>query len=137
MAPLLSRSLPPLLVAVHVVLLVWAVVGLVEWCSPTVPWPRVSNLLFPRWLLLWHWLAVLLAAVIFLVGFFARWTFTPKAMVAAYSLMALVCVVETFWFLTHPWRFAAMALEFLAYVAISLALHRMPRLTARFAGKNS
>lgn len=134
MGVFLSRCLPPVLVLVHAGLLVWAVAGLAEWLAPQVPWPRVSNGLFPRWLLLLHWIAVLLAAAIFLVGYAVRWRLTPKAMIPAYGLMAVVCVIETFWFLQHPLRFVAMALEFSAYVVIPIALHRVTSLAARFSG---
>lgn len=134
MRTFLTRSLPPVLVLVHVALLLWAVVGLAEWLSPAVPWPRLSNVLFPRWLLLLHWTAVLLAAAIFLGGYAARWRFTPKAMIPAYALMAAVCVIETFWFLQHPLRFVAMALEFSAYIVIPIALHRVAGLAAHFSG---
>jgi hypothetical protein len=37
--------------------------------------------------------------------------------------MGAVCVVETFWFLTSPGRFVAMALEFAAYISIVVMLH--------------
>jgi len=134
MGPLLSRSLPLILVLVHVALLLWAVSGLIEWFVPIVPWPRLSNVLFPQWLLLLHWLAVLLAATVLLIGYVTRWPLTPKAMIPAYALMAVVCVIETFWFLTHSLRFVAMALEFCAYIVIPVALHRVPSLVARFAG---
>lgn len=132
MRSFLSRLLPPLLLVVHFALLLWALVGLAEWFVASVPWPRLSNVLFPQWLLLWHWLAILAASAIFLGGYFRCWPFTPKAMVPAYAMMAAVCVVETFGFLTHPLRFVAMALEFSAYIGISIALRRVPSFVARF-----
>ena len=42
-----------------------------EWLLPVVPWPLVSNPAFPPWLLLVHWLAVLVGAIAFLGGYFA------------------------------------------------------------------
>lgn len=133
MREILSRSLPPLLLCLHAALLVWALAGWSEWLMPRVPWPEVSNPLFPRWLLLFHWSAVLIAAVLFLVGYLARWKRTPAAMIGAYACMAAVCVVETFFFLEHPLRFAALLAELTAYLAILLALFRLPSFVARFA----
>jgi hypothetical protein len=128
----LNRLLPPLLVALHALLLGWALVGLVEWVLPEVPWPAVSNALFPRWLLLLHWLSVLGASVLFLAGYFLRWQRAPVLLIPAYAFMAAVCAVETFFFLTHPLRYVALVLEYLAYVLIPLALFRLPRFVRHF-----
>lgn len=115
---LLSSLLGPLLLVVHAGLLAWALIGLIEWVLPSVAWQRVSNPLFPRWLLLGHWLAVLVGASVFLVGYLRRWPGTPRAVAAAYVPMAVVCAIETFGYLTHPGRFIAMAAEYTAYLAI-------------------
>jgi hypothetical protein len=137
MASLLNRLLPPLLVLVHAALLVWALVGLIEWFALSVPWPIVSNALFPRWLLLVHWLAVLIASFVFLSGYALRWSDTPRAMAPAYSFMAVVCAIETFGFLTHSLRFVAMAFEYATYVLILIALHLLPGFTARFIPRSA
>jgi hypothetical protein len=131
--PSADRALTALLLSLHVGLFVWALAGWSEWLLPAVPWPAVSNPLFPRWLLFAHWSAVLLAATLFLGGYRARWRRTPAAMIPAYAFMAAVCLVETFFFLVHPLRFVALALELVAYVAIPVALHRLPSFVARFA----
>lgn len=120
------------LLAIHVGLLAWALVGLAEWTMGSVPWPAVSNPLFPRWLLLVHWLSVVAAALALLAGYARRWPGTPTALAAAYLLMAAVCAIETFGYLTHRMRFAAMAAEYAAYVLILLALWRAPALARRF-----
>lgn len=129
---LLDRLLPPFLVGLHAVLLGWAAVGLVEWLASDVPWPAVANELFPRWLLLPHWLAVLGASAVFLVGYVRRWPGTPLLLIPAYGFMAVVCAVETLYFLTHPLRHVAMMLEFAAYVLIPVALYRAPSLVRHF-----
>jgi len=128
----LQRLVAPVLVALHGGLLAWAVVGLAEWLATSVPWAPVSNPLFPRWVLLLHWLAVLGAAGVFLGGYFSRWPGTPYAMIPAYAFMAAVCFIETFWFLEHPYRYHAFVVEIILYIAIPLALFRLPPLAARF-----
>jgi hypothetical protein len=130
--PVLDRLLPPFFVGLHALLLSWAAVGLAELIVVEVPWPAVTNPLFPRWLLLPHWLAVLGASALFLFGYFLRWQKTPALLIAAYAFMAAICAVETFFFLTHPLRYVAMLLEYLAYVLILLALNRVPSFLRQF-----
>jgi hypothetical protein len=130
--PVLDRLLPPLFVGLHALLFSWAAVGLAEWIVVEVPWPAITNPLFPRWLLLPHWLAVLGASALFLLGYTRRWQKTPALLIPAYAFMAAICAVETFFFLTHSLRYVAMVLEYVAYVLILLALYRVPRFVRRF-----
>lgn len=113
-----------LLLLVHAFLVVWAVAGLADWLLPRTPWPEVSNPLFPRSVLLLQWLFILATAGVFLVGFAFRWPLMPAATAVGYLAMASLCAVETFGYLEHRWRFAAMALEYATYVAILLFLFR-------------
>jgi heme A synthase len=110
------------LVAVHIFLAGWSVGGFIELLTPKVPWKPFSNPEFPKWVLLFHWGTILFAAGIFLFGYFTRWKLTPHVMVVAYGLMAVVCVVETFGFMTSKYKYIAMALEYIAYIAILLLL---------------
>lgn len=125
--------MPVLLIVVHVILFSWATIGMAEWLLPEVPWPLVSNPAFPRWLLLMHWLAVFSGAITFLGGYLTRWPLTPVAVALAYAFMAVVCIIETFWFLTGVGRFVAMALEFGAYIGIVVLLLRHPAFVSRFS----
>lgn len=111
-----------LLITLHMGLLVWALVGVIEWFAPRVPWPPLSNPLFPPRLLLAHWISILLAASGFLIGCWTRWPHTPHFMVLGYFGMASVCALETFGFLQHSGRFIQMGLEYLSYVAVLLLL---------------
>ncbi len=127
------NAIPAILIVVHAFLLAWAVVGMAEWLLPEVPWPTVSNPAFPPWLLLLHWLAILSGAIAFLGGYYVRWRATPVAVALAYAFMAVVCVIETFGFLTGAGRFVAMTLEFAAYVGIVVMLLRLPPFVRRFS----
>ncbi len=112
------------LIAIHVVLGLWAVVGFVEWFSVPVPWPRITNPLFPRSVLFLQWSLSLAAAVLFLAGYARRWSRTPSAMAIVYAAMALLCAVETFSYMEGALRFVAMAAEYVAYVCILVILFR-------------
>lgn len=121
----------PALVAVHVVVAGWALIGLAEIVVSDPPWPPLSNAELPRAVLLVHWPLMLAAGATFLGGYLTRWRRTPTAMAVAYAALAAMCAVETLGFLTGPSRFAAMAAEYAAYLTILGLLFRTP-LRARF-----
>lgn len=114
----MRKSIYIILLLIHIGLGVWAVMGLAEWVELAVPWRRVSNPLFPQWLLLLHWLVVASAAVVFIWGYVRRSDGLWRAMLWPYGLMAGVCAIETFGYLTHGGRFGAIAAEYLAYAGI-------------------
>lgn len=112
------------LVALHGTLLLWAVGGFFELLLPSVPWKPFANPEFPTWLLVIHWGSILFASICFLYGYFDQWNRTPHAMALAYGVMALVCAVETFGFMTSGTKYLTMAAEYLAYGAILLVLFK-------------
>lgn len=120
----LPRLFMAALVLVHIGLVVWSVLGLAEMLLPGLGFPKVGNPLFPASVQLAQWLLVLAVASLFILGLAARWRHTPTAMAVGYALMAALCAVETFGFLKHDLRFAAMALEYAAYIVILLFLFR-------------
>ncbi len=113
-----------LLVAVHVILLLWSGGGFLEMILPRVPWPRFTNSDFPYWWLPIHWGSVLVASTGFLYGYFTAWNKTPHFMMGAYGLLALVCVFETLGYMTSHAKYMAMAAEYLAYAIILILLFR-------------
>lgn len=133
MTAAVERIVAALLVVVHLGLLVWALVGFAELLLPGVPWRRVSNPLFAPPMLLTQWSLIALAATTYLLGFFLRWPLTPLAMAFLYGAMALVCAYQTFFILTSPTRFRAMAVEYCEYALILAFLFLSPHMRARFA----
>lgn len=113
-----------LLLLIHFLLLFWAVGGYIEMFTSNVPWKPYTNPDFPFWVLLLHWGVVLFASVIFIYGYLTRWSKTPQVMTFAYGLMAGVCVIETFGFMTSTTKYLAMGAEFLAYFLILLLLYK-------------
>jgi hypothetical protein len=125
------RFVGSVLVLVHLVVGGWAVVGLVELVELSPPWPRLSNPELPPAVLLVHWPLMLVAAVVFVGGYWRRWRAAPTAVAVAYGCLAAVCAVETFAFLTDSGRFASMAIEYATYATILVLLFGT-RLRARF-----
>ncbi len=134
MGETLSRLTMTGLLFLHVALLVWALTGLAEWIFGAVPWPAVANPLFPRPMLLAHWLSVAVTACIFLAGYALRWPGTPLAVAAGYAAMATVCLIETTQYLVRDARWLAMGLEYAAYLGIGFYLFRSAHAQAVFGG---
>ncbi|MBX2946809.1 MAG: hypothetical protein KF725_13325 [Cyclobacteriaceae bacterium] len=115
-----------LLVLIHIFLLLWATGGMVELLSPQVPWPPYTNHDFPKWLLPIHWGSVIIASTGFLIGYFTAWSKTPSFLLAAYTMLFTICVIETLGFMTSPTRYYAMTAELVTYTAILLIVFRHP-----------
>lgn len=126
------RILSLALLVIHTILLLWSVGGFLEMILPSVPWKPFTNPDFPDRLLLFHWGSVLIASVGFLHGYRIRWNRTPAFMAGAYGLMGLVCVVETFGYMTSSTKYLAMSAELLTYTAILTLLFRSEYFTAHF-----
>jgi hypothetical protein len=84
-------------------------------------------------MLVLQWTLVCVAATVFIAGYLGRWRHTPVAMLSTYGVMALVCAYQTFFILTSPTRFQAMALEYVAYTVILLFLFHSEHMRLRFA----
>lgn len=120
----LTKSVIGVLIALHTFLVVWATVGLIEWFWEATPWPRVSNSLFPKDILLMQWSSTLTAGIVFIVGYVLDWSYMPVALACVYAAMAALCAVETFWYMESETRFVAMVAEYFAYAAILVFLFR-------------
>lgn len=121
---------------VHFGLLVWAVIGFLELAIPEPPWDRLSNVLFSESMLLWQWSIVSIGALVFLIGFYTRWVWTPLLLACMYMLMAITCTYQTFFILEHESRFTEMIIEFIEYAVILAFLFGAPGMRAHF-GKQS
>jgi hypothetical protein len=129
----LARAIAGVLLVVHAGLGAWALVGFLELALPDVPWKRVSNPLFSPAMLLLQWSLIGVAATAFIAGYLSRWKHTPMAMLCIYSAMALVCAYQTFFILTSPSRFRAMAIEYIEYAVILMFLFFSSHMRLRFA----
>lgn len=121
------------LLGVHALLVGIGLAGLVEWFLADPPWARFSNTDLPRWMLLFQWLLLIGAGVLFIAGYLTRWRWLPFAMAGMYAIMGGVCIVQTFTMLTNDNRFTNLAIEFLEYTVILLFLFGAPEMRRRFA----
>ncbi|MEM9983050.1 MAG: hypothetical protein AAF734_11180 [Bacteroidota bacterium] len=106
------------LLLIHTGLLVWAIGGFSEMMLQDVPWKPFTNPEFPTWVLITHWSSILFASTTFLYGYITQWNKTPQIMAVAYGFMAIVCLLETFGYMTSKSKYVAMGGEFLAYALI-------------------
>lgn len=92
--------------------------------SDKVPWTPFTNLDFPKWLLPIHWGSVIIASSGFLIGYFTAWSKTPECMLASYTMLFTICVIETFGFMTSQTKYFAMVTEFVTYTVILAVLFK-------------
>ena len=106
------------LVAIHLFLFFWAAGGAIEMTSSNLPWTPYTNPDFPRWLLPIHWGSVIITSLGFLFGYFTGWSKTPEFLLAAYTMLFTICVIETFGFMTSQTKYIAMGAELVTYTII-------------------
>ena len=112
------------LVLIHIYLLLWSTGGMIELISSKVPWTPYTNLDFPKWLLPIHWGSVIITSIGFLIGYFTGWSKTPEFMLASYTMLFTICVIETFGFMTSQTRYFAMVTELVTYTVILTLLFK-------------
>ncbi|MEM1128055.1 MAG: hypothetical protein AAGI71_15520 [Bacteroidota bacterium] len=130
----MARSFPYVLLAVSAFLLVWGLLGLVEYFAPSVAL-GLQDPGFPPGTQFLHWLLLVLTGTIFVVGFLLRWTHTPFATITMYATLATLCFVETVDFGAFgggPERFFIMGAEYVTYVVLSVYLVRSRHIAERF-----
>lgn len=121
------------LVLIHIFLFLWSTGGMVELFSSKVPWTPYTNPDFPKWLLPIHWGSVMITSAGFLFGYFTGWSKTPEFMLATYTMLFTICVIETFGFMTSQSRYFAMAAELVTYTFILALLFKHKYFVAWFS----
>lgn len=112
------------LVVIHIFLFLWSAGGMVETFSAKVPWTPYTNPDFPKWLLPIHWGSVIITSTGFLLGYFTQWSKTPEFMLAAYTMLFTICVIETLGFMTSQTKYFAMVAELITYTVIVAILFK-------------
>lgn len=134
----MSRAFPYLLLAIKAVLLVWGLLGLLEYFSPSLRL-GLQNDNFPQGTQLLHWLLLLLSGSTFVGGFLWRRRYTPFATITMYAALATLCFVETVDFGAFgggTTSYFIMAGEYAVYIALSIYLLQSRRIAERFGSRS-
>ncbi|MEM7302043.1 MAG: hypothetical protein AAF468_13245 [Pseudomonadota bacterium] len=129
-----DRLMPALLLTISAILAIWGAAGLIEYFVPSAMF-RLQNEKFPPGLQFLHFLSILIAGSVFIIGYIRRWPPTPFVTVTMYAVMATLCFIETVDFEAfgggHT-RYIPMVAEFFAYFCFSAYLLRSQKMRQRF-----
>lgn len=119
------------------VMFVWGALGLLEYGFGFAPLMPLQNANFPPGTQLIHWILIVSSGAVYLGGYATRWRYTPSAMTVLFAMLATLCAVETFDFMTRPDRYSAFGREVVYYVLIAVYLQRSKRMRSRFGRSGS
>ena len=134
-----ARMMPYLLVAVSGILVVWGLLGLLEYVVPILG-IGLQNGNFPPGLQFLHFFSILVTGAVFIAGYRARWRPTPFVTITMYAVLATICFIETVDFGAFgggPERFAVMLIEYAVYVGLSAYLLRSTTMRRHFSGETA
>ena len=121
-----------LLLLAGIVMLSWGVLGFLEYCFGIAPLMKLQNPTFPLGTQFIHWFLITLSGSVYLLGYFLKWKYTPLAMIVIYAMLATMCFIQTFDFMTNPSRYTDFVRECIYYVIISTYLVRSKRMQTHF-----
>ena len=84
----LSIAFSYLLLLYAVIMLLWGILGFVEYLAGIILLVPFQNPTFPAGTQFIHWLLITLAGVVYLAGYFTKWKYTPLTMVIVFSMLA-------------------------------------------------
>ncbi|MEM1405044.1 MAG: hypothetical protein AAGG55_17035 [Pseudomonadota bacterium] len=125
-----------LLLIVKILLIIWGVMGLIEYLEPSADF-GLQDANFPPGVQFLHWQLIILTGLFFVGGYVLRWRHTVSVTIAMYATLATLCFVETVDFDAFgggPGRFLIMSAEYALYVALSVYLLRSRSVKDRFRG---
>ncbi|MEM6662764.1 MAG: hypothetical protein AAF666_11380 [Pseudomonadota bacterium] len=122
------------LLLIFTALLVWGVLGFVEYLFGLTLIAPLQNANFPPAVQFMHWAALTTAGTIYLAGYALRWRQTPFAMIAVFAMLWTMCVIETFDFMTAGHRYLVFVAECILYPAIAAFLLKSRRMIRHFGG---
>ncbi|UJH67351.1 hypothetical protein [Allomuricauda sp. SCSIO 65647] len=111
-----------LLLLMSIGMLIWGVAGFFEYFTGIEPFLKLQNDAYPSGVQFVHWLLITLAGSAFLMGYLAKWKWTPFVMVLLFSNLAVLCTIETFDFMSEQWSFSSYLVEIVSYVVHSAFL---------------
>ncbi|MDN5201281.1 hypothetical protein QQ008_07910 [Fulvivirgaceae bacterium BMA10] len=122
----LSKAYMTLLLLGAIGMLIWGLAGFFEYFIGIVPVIGLQNAAYPSGVQFMHWLLISISGGVFLLGYIARWKWTPITMILVYSNLAVLCTIETFDFMSGQWGYPQFFMEIGLYVIHSLFLLLSP-----------
>ena len=130
----MSKNFIYVLIAMKIGLIVWGVLGFIEYFVPAAAFGlQDSN--FPPGVQFLHWLLISSTGIIFVFGYLTRWTYTPLVTIVMYATLATLCFVETVDFNAFGGgdrRFFIMGVEYVLYIILAAYLLRSEQVRLRF-----
>lgn len=130
----MSKNFIYVLIAMKIGLIVWGVLGFIEYFVPAAAFGlQDSN--FPPGVQFLHWLLISSTGIIFVFGYLTRWQYTPFVSIVMYATLATLCFVETVDFNAFGGgdrRFLIMGVEYILYIILAAYLLRSEQVRLRF-----
>lgn len=127
-----SQAFSYLFLLYSVFMLLWGVLGFAEYFVGSPMIVPLQNPNFPAGTQLLHWLLISACGLSYVIGYSLRWRYTPFAMAIIFAMLASMCFIQTFDFMTRPDRYIAFAIECFMYIALSRYLFRSKLMRQRF-----
>ena len=130
----LDKLFPKGLFVISFALLVWGLLGLLEYAYPPLNL-GLQNTNFPPGVQFIHFFALILTGAIFVFGYVGRWPQTRYATMTMYAVLATICFIETIDFGAFGGGtigVTIMLLEFALYIVLSIYLLRSAAIQQRF-----
>lgn len=120
------------IIPIATALLIWGVLGMFEYVTDIPVVVPLQHPAYPAGLQFLQWILLIIFGASFLIGYATRWPHTSLAVIVTFEMLAAMCFIQTFDFLTSDFRYVAFVLECLAYVTIATYLLRSKRMRLRF-----
>lgn len=127
-----SLAFSYLILLAATILLSWGVLGFLEYLFGVVLLMPLQNPTFPQGTQFIHWLLITTAGATYIVGYLSKWKYTPIAMIVLYGMLATMCFIQTFDFMTNESRYTDFARECFYYIVISIYLVKSKRMQERY-----
>ena len=127
-----SRLFAYVILLAAAVMAIWGTLVFIEFFSGYALLIPLQNANFPWGTQFIHWLLISLSGYALLIGYFARWGYTPNVMVVLFACLATMCFIQTFDFMTRDDRYASYVREVFYYTIFSIYLFRSKRMKEHF-----
>ena len=128
----ISLAFSYLILVAAIILLSWGVLGFLEYLFGVVLLMPLQNPTFPKGTQFIHWLLITTSGATYIIGYLSKWKYTPIAMILLYGMLATMCSIQTFDFMTNESRYIDFVRECFYYVVISIYLLQSKRMQERY-----